>query len=90
MLQIGVIQYAAMSKAVAAYHRRYLRINARSLSFVEQWIELRPDVVFPGAGNVTEGAFGLGFDLCRRCFRFVVIEIEVAPTSGIGEARSCR
>src|SRR5262249_41556932 len=48
--------------------------------------ELGPDLVFLGAGDMAIGAFPLGFHFGRCSLWFVMIEIVVPPTSGIGVA----
>src|SRR6516164_5079375 len=51
-----------------------------------QGIELRPNVIFLGAGDMAEGAFRLRFQFGSRSFWLVMIEIVVPPPSGIGIA----
>ena len=46
-------------------------------SDVQQGIELRPNVIFLGAGDMAEGAFRLRFQFGSRSFWLVMIEIVV-------------
>src|SRR5262249_39281547 len=54
--------------------------------FVQPRIELGPNLIFLGAGDMAKGALGFGLHLGRRCLRLVVIEIVVTPASGVGIA----
>jgi hypothetical protein len=56
------------------------------IPFVQQWIELGPDLVFLRARHVAERALGFGPQLGRRCLRLMVIEVVVTPASGVGIA----
>src|SRR5262249_62204456 len=53
-------------------------------SFVQQWIKLGPDFIFFSAALMAEGTFGLCFHFRSWRFGLMMIEIVVAPSSGIG------
>src|SRR5262249_6359437 len=55
-------------------------------SLVQQGIELGPDAVFLGAGDMAIGAIVQCLHLGRWCFRLTVIEIVETPPSGVGIA----
>src|SRR5215510_5786861 len=55
-------------------------------SYVQQGIELGPNLIFLGAGDVAKGAFVQRFRFGSRSLWLMMIEIVVAPPSGIGIA----
>src|SRR5262245_12288980 len=55
-------------------------------SLVQQGIELGPNLIFLGAGDMAIGAFLQLFHFGSWSFWLMVIEIVVAPSSGIGIA----
>src|SRR4029077_8224775 len=60
--------------------------GAQGGSVVQQAIELGPDLVLLGAGDVAEGAFRLRPHLRGRGLRLVMIEVVVTPSPGIRES----
>src|SRR5690242_19880492 len=55
-------------------------------SVVQQSIELGPDLILFGAGNMAIRAFLCGLDLSCRRLRLVVSEVEIAPSSCVSKA----
>jgi hypothetical protein len=54
--------------------------------FVQQGIELRPNLIFLCAGDMAKSAFRLRFQFGSWSFWLVMIEIVVPPPAGIGIA----
>src|SRR5215469_91256 len=53
----------------------------RAKLFVQERIELGPNVIFFGIGLMATSAFRLRFQFCRWSFRLVMIEIVVTPAA---------
>src|SRR6202008_3866739 len=49
-------------------------------------VELRPDLVSPGAPDMAKCAFRFSLDPGGRSLRLVTIESEVPPAAGVGKA----
>src|SRR5580704_14710692 len=74
-------RYARMRAAVCGLTRRLI---------VQQAIELRPNLVFFRAGDMTNGAFLLWLHRCCRRLWLGMVEIEESPTPGSSEALGVR
>src|SRR5258705_3609321 len=53
---------------------------------VQQGIELRPDLILLGLGQMAVAAFVLGLQFGRRSLRLMVVEVVVTPAAGFGIA----
>src|SRR5215470_18160811 len=60
--------------------------SATLRDLVQYAVELRPNLVSLGAGDVAKRAFRFCLHLGGRSLWLVMIEIEVSPASGVGKA----
>src|SRR6516162_6328234 len=60
--------------------------SATLRDLVQYAIELRPNLVSLGAGDVAKRAFRFCLHLGGRSLRLVMVEIEISPAPGVGKA----
>src|SRR5215472_4511425 len=60
--------------------------SATLRDLVQYAVELRPNLVSLGAGDVAKRAFRFIFDLGSLSLRLVMSEIEISPAPGVGKA----
>src|SRR6516162_11243876 len=60
--------------------------SATLRDLVQYAVELRPNLVSLGAGDMAKRAFRFIFDLGGRSLRLVMSEIEISPAPGVGKA----
>src|SRR5215471_14193734 len=60
--------------------------SATLRDLVQYAVELRPNLVSLGAGDVAKRAFRFCLHLGGRSLRLVMSEIEVSPAPGVGKA----
>src|SRR4029077_5621112 len=53
---------------------------------IQSDVELRPNLVLLGARHVAVRAFRLGFQFRSGCFRLIVMEVVITPSTGIAVA----
>src|SRR6516162_7555070 len=59
--------------------------SATLRDLVQYAVELRPNLVSLGGGDMAKRAFRFIFDLGGQSLRLVMSEIEVPPATGVGE-----
>src|SRR5262247_2343604 len=67
----------------------YPRVGSPPLnlkSVVQESIELGPDIILFGAGNMAVRAFLFGLHFCCRRLRLVVIEVKITPPICVSKA----